>query len=362
LPARPHRSSDGLFPYWLLFTLCAAGAVQYRRLEHRSRQGGPLLIAVAIITLLMIGLRYEVGGDWVNYEYIFDFARYQDVQDVLGRSDPGYGLLNWAVKHAGLDIWVINLVCAVFFTWGLTKFIRTQPNPWLALLVAVPYLVIVVAMGYTRQAVAIGFILVGIARLQTRQSMLEFGFYILLAAAFHKTAIIVLPLVAFAATRNRYLMIGLAALTGAMLYYLFLNAAIDRLMENYVTQEYDSQGAAIRVAMNLPPAALFLLFQKRFGLSDFDRKLWRNFALAAFAALVLLMMLNSSTVVDRLALYLIPLQLVVFARLPTVFAHGGKESGPFTLLVIGYSALVQFVWLTSAANADYWLPYKVYPL
>ena len=66
--------------------------------------------------------------------------------------------------------------------------------------------------------------------------------------------------------------------------------------------------------------------------------------------------------VDRLALYLIPLQLIVFARLPMVFGTEGRRNGQLTLAIIAYSALVQFVWLTSADNADYWLPYKVYPL
>jgi hypothetical protein len=351
-----------LLPYWFLFTLCAAGAIQYRRLEHKARQGGPLLIAMAILAFLMIGLRYEVGGDWLNYLSILDVVRYSDFGEVVGMSDPGYALLNWLAQKAGVGIWLVNLICALFFMWGLARFAREQPNPWLAFVVAIPYLIIVVAMGYTRQAVAIGFILAGLTRLRHNQSMLVFSIYILFAAAFHKSAIIVLPLAAFASTRNRFVMIGLAILTGAMLYYLFLNTAIDRLMENYVTEEYDSQGAAVRVAMNIPPAALFLLFQRRFAEQEFDRKLWRNFALSAFGALALLVLLQSSTVVDRLALYLIPLQLFVFSRLPTAFPQNGKENGPLTLGVIAYSALVQFVWLTSADNASYWLPYQIYPL
>jgi hypothetical protein len=30
------------------------------------------------------------------------------------------------------------------------------------------------------------------------------------------------------------------------------------------------------------------------------------------------------------------------------------------LCVIGYYAAVQFVWLTSAAHAHYWVPYRAY--
>ena len=351
-----------MLPYWLLFTLCAAGAVQYRADRPHRLNGGPTLFAAALFMLLMIAFRYEVGGDWLNYIEIFDSIRYVYLKDLIGLGDPGYVLTNWIALRLGVDIWFVNLICAAFFMWGLTRFVSQQPNPWLALVIAVPYLVIVVAMGYTRQAVAIGFILMGLTDLRDRQSMIRFAFYILLAAAFHKSAIIILPLAAFAATRNKIVMLGLSIMTGALLYYLFLSASIDRLMENYVIQEYDSQGAAVRVAMNLPPAILFLAFQRRFGLDEFSRKLWRNFSVAALGAVVLLMLLQSSTVVDRLALYLIPLQLFVFSRLPSAFADRGRINGQLTFGLIVYSALVQFIWLTSAANANYWVPYRVYPI
>lgn len=349
-----------MFPYWIIFSLCAAGAVQYRGDARRPAQGGPVLVAVGLLILLMIGLRYEVGGDWANYLGIFDEYRYANLGEAIAMGDPGYSALNWLAMQLGAQMWFVNLVCAAIFTWGLVRFIRQQPNPWLALCVAVPYLVIVVAMGYTRQAVAIGFMLAGMSEFRKHPSMIRFGVYIIAGALFHKTAVIILPIVAFAATQNRWAMIGIGGALGLVLYYLLLNAGIDTLMTNYVEAEYDAQGAAIRVSMNVLPAILYLIFQKRFGMDEFDRKLWRNFALAALAALVLLMVMNSSVVVDRLALYLIPLQLVVFSRLPFAFRKGPDANGLLTLGVIAYSAAVQFVWLTAATHADYWLPYKIW--
>jgi hypothetical protein len=349
-----------LFPYWLLFTLCAAGAVQYRPDLRRPVQGGPVLILIGLMILAMIGFRYEVGGDWANYLGIFDEFRYANLREAVAMGDPGYSALNWLAMRLGFSIWFVNLVCAACFTWGLVRFTRQQPNPWLALCVAVPYLIIVVAMGYTRQAVAIGFMLAGMSEFRRHHSMVRFGVYIIAGALFHKTAVIILPLVAFAATQNRWVMIGIGGVLGLILYYLLLNAGIDTLMQNYVEAEYDAQGAAVRVSMNVLPAVIFLLFQKRFGFDEFDRKLWRNFSLAALVALVLLMVMQSSVVVDRLALYLIPLQLVVFSRLPFAFSRGGAPNGLLTIGVIAYSAAVQFVWLTAATHADYWIPYKIW--
>jgi hypothetical protein len=154
---------------------------------------------------------------------------------------------------------------------------------------------------------------------------------------------------------------GLLALLALMLYYFFIQSSFDRMVTNYVEAEYNSSGAAVRVAMNIPPALIYLAFWKRFNLSPQQHKLWRNFALAAIGALALLFYLESSTAVDRLALYIIPLQLVVWSRLPEVFGSPGRPNGQHTAFVIAYSAMIQFVWLTYAAHANDWLPFRFFP-
>ena len=68
-------------------------------------------------------------------------------------------------------------------------------------------------------------------------------------------------------------------------------------------------------------------------------------------------MLPSSTAVDRLALYVMPLQIAVLSRAPIVF---GARLG--TILVLSYSLAVQFVWLNFATHAKFWIPYQAYPL
>jgi hypothetical protein len=349
-----------LFPYWLLFGLCAAGAIQHQLVPGRQTQGGILLSAVVAAIVLMIGFRFEVGADWIAYAQMYSATRYWDFWTTLSSSDPGYMLLNWLVQRAGLGIWAVNLASGALFMWGLSRFSRRQPNPWLTMLVAVPYLIIVVAMGYTRQAVAIGILLAGIAHLYDRQSILRFAVYIIFAASFHKTAIIMLPLVALAVTRNRTVVVGSSITLGLLMFYLFLNPMLNILLETYVVNEYDSAGAAVRILMSVVPALIFLIFQRKFSGSEFERRLWRNLSYAALVAFLLLMIMESSTVVDRMALYVIPLQLLVFTRLPYVFSSEGKGKNPLFLLVIVYSAAVQFVWLNFADHSAEWVPYKLY--
>jgi len=154
--------------YWLLFAYFAIG-VFLTRADHRdarSEDSRParnefsiFLIAGAVAITLLVGLRFEIGGDWAAYEKLFSFARYADLDRMLRRGDPAYQLLNWAAERVGGDIRLVDLVCGAIFSWGLLRFARAQPDTWLAMLIAIPYLVVVVAMGYSRQAVAIGTVI-----------------------------------------------------------------------------------------------------------------------------------------------------------------------------------------------------------
>ncbi len=312
---------------------------------------GSLLIALAI------GFRYEVGADWETYGFLFSYARYADLARVLTIGDPGYQILNWAVQRIGGDIWVVNLVCGIAFSYGLFRFARAQPDPWLTIAVAVPYLVVVVAMGYSRQAVAIGILMAGLASLKRGASILRFAIYIAAAALFHKTVVVVLPLVIFASQRSRLLNVVTGIAGFILLYDIFLSSSVEGFVRNYIDTAYSSQGAAIRVVINLIPAIALLMFRARLQLEPVEMKIWTYFSIAALIMPLALVILPSTTVVDRLSLYLIPLQLAVLPRL--AYLLKSRNWGRF--LIICYSALVLFVWLNFAVHAEYWVPYQFYP-
>jgi len=344
--------------YWLLFALFATGAILSTSGDpFHAKKPSALILFAGLFIVALVGLRFRVGADWKSYEFMFSYAGYADWGRVLTLGDPGYQTLNWLVQNAGLDIWVVNLVCAIIFTWGLLRLARTQPLPWLAVVVAIPYLVIVVAMGYSRQAVAIGIIMAGLAALARGASLVRFAFYVAVAALFHKTAVVVLPLLVFSSERNRFVN-ALAAIAGFILLYdVFLADDVDKLVKNYVEAEYSSQGAAIRVAMSLVPAAVVLLRGRHLGLSSGEVRIWRAFAWTSIALVVLLILSPSSTAVDRIALYMLPLQLIVLPRAVTLF----KSPQVGRLMVIAYAAAIQFTWLNFATHAKYWVPYQVYP-
>jgi hypothetical protein len=314
-----------------------------------------------VLLVLVIGLRHEVGGDWYAYTQLLDSYVDGSTLDKYGiQQDPIVAIFNvWAVE-SGLGIYLVNLLCAVFFSWGLLVFCREQPRPWLALTVAVPYLITVVAMGYTRQAVAIGVAMLGMVTLG-RGNSLRFVFWIALAATFHKSAIILIPLAVLANTQRRFFTLVWIFASGCVLFVLLLQESLDSLVHGYIEAQYHSSGAAIRITMNALPGVLFLLYRKRFHLSPEQRSFWTWMALSSLLFLVLLKVSPSSTAVDRVALYWIPLQLFVLSRLPNALGRRDGRNVVWVYAVVAYSAAVLFVWLFYADTAFAWLPYRFYP-
>ena len=345
-----------MWPYWLMFLVPAWAVLMPGRLK--ASQSRVIWIVVGILFALMMGLRHEVGGDWQQYLPLFRNTASRTFLEVMGRGDPGYYGMNWLIAHAGGSIYHVNLVCAAILMWGTVVFCRDQPNPWLALLAAVPYMLVVVGMGYTRQSVALGFALLALAALGHGRTR-AFVIWIAIGATFHKSAVLLLPIAALAASHNRFLTAGLVGLTTLLLYYLLLADASEALWENYVEAKYQSQGGMIRVLMNVVPAVLLIMFRKRLAPALQERKLWLWIAL--FALLCLPLVGLASTAVDRVALYLIPIQLFVFSRVPRL-ASTVQVRTPLVVGVVGYYAAVLFVWLNFATHAFAWLPYQFMPL
>lgn len=310
--------------------------------------------AVGVLLVLFVGFRHEVGGDWGSYLRHFLFAEYFSFSETIIRSDPGYALLNWWAVEQGFSIYTVNFVCGAIFTTGLIAFARRQPYPWLALAVAFPYLVIVLGMGYTRQGVALGFIFLSLNALESHQFK-RYLTYIALATLFHKTALIMIPLGFFIWGKGWAFRAIAVVVAAYVLFDALVAESTEDLWRNYVDAQMLSQGAQIRVLMNLVPSLILLAYWKTWR--TVFPNYWFWFWIAAGSLLAVALVGVASTAVDRIALYFIPIQVVVFSRLPFLLR---KQVSPAIVtigIVLGY-ALVLFVWLNYATHARYWLPYQ----
>jgi len=344
-----------MLPYLLSWSIFA-----YAGLGSPRRIATTTVLALAIFLTLLIGLREEVGGDWFNYFPYLERSIGIPFAEVFQEDEPGYGLLNWIAANWGGSVYLVNTLCGLIFSIGLLQFCRAQPRPWLALTLAFPYLITVVAMGYSRQGVAIGLEMIALLALQ-RDRLLQYLGWIALAATFHRTVLVLLILPASTLSGNLRFsqLIRLLLLIGAAygLYTAVIAPDIDYYVQGYIEAQYQSQGALIRVVLCLLPALVFLSNRRRFRLLADTQRIWTLVSLLAVAAAIGLFTVASSTAVDRLALYLIPLQIFVGSRIPDTRIFGIAPAS-WNQLLIAFSFAVLIVWLLFAGHSEYWLPYR----
>ncbi|PUA16911.1 EpsG family protein [Glaciimonas sp. PCH181] len=312
-------------------------------------------IAVGCLFTVIIGFRHIVGCDWWAYLDHYDTISKLPFSQALTNTDPAYATINWICAQFGLGIYGVNTICGVLAMSGLIRFVRKQPLPWLALAVAVPYLIIVIVMGYSRQGVAIGLVLWGLAVLRPGH-IFEYIAAVILASLFHKTAIVMLPLALLHSSLSfRLRLLILVPLTGLAGYSLLSNS-YDDLVKNYVVSQMNSDGGFIRILMNAVPAILFFALRKRWRRRWDDNKTWICFSFVSLISVPLVVL--SSTATDRLALFLIPLQLVFYARLPLMF-HGTYVRKLVILFIVAVYAMVLYIWLSRSYHAQLcWEPYR----
>lgn len=358
-----------MWPYWLMFLIPAWAALQEAGPRHWQPSAGAAastrlpgswkLVLLALI--LLIGLRYKVGGDWGNYLNNFKSGIYNSQFSKWWYDDPGYRVLEFLSMRYDWGIYGVNLMASVIFSYGLLVFCRHLPRPWLALAVAVPYLVVMLGMGYSRQGVALGCVMVGLSSLGQGRA-LKFIVWTVLGATFHKTAVVMLPMAALAASHRRWVTALWVAVVAATAYGTLLEDSVQKLSNSYLVAQYQSEGTLIRLLMNSLPAALLLVKRDRFAMTLPQQRLWFWFAAAAMGLLGAYFFSPSSTAIDRIGLYLLPLQLMVFAYLPEVIGRSQGSRQTWVLAVLVYYAAVEFVWFNFATHSRYWLPYRWYPL
>lgn len=98
-----------MFPYFFVFLLTLIPSV----IETPKWYW----ILLFIIYIAFIGLRFEVGGDWLQYIDILEVSKHQPwvgFEALVG--DPAYYWINKIAGTLGQEIYFVNLCVAVIYT------------------------------------------------------------------------------------------------------------------------------------------------------------------------------------------------------------------------------------------------------
>lgn len=313
-----------------------------------------LWISIGIGLIVFIGLRHEVGMDWPAYLSQFNQQVDSDVGP-LWINEPLYVLMSWWLAQRGFGLHLVNTICAGVFVFGLLVFASRQPLRWLALAVAVPYLVIIVGLNNTRQSVALGLLFLGLLILE-KGRIKTFASLMILAAMFHASALACLLFAALKVPRGhgKHFLVMLAVALSLGVGYL--SQSYEAYARFYgVDTQLQSSGAGVRLAINILAFGVMLAlrrsWEKRFGWD----KLW--FWMGMFSLFLLPLLPITSTAVDRMALYLMPLQMYVWGRAPLLIATPLWRTVAILGVITLYAAVL-CVWLAYATNSMAWFPYQ----
>ncbi|MGZ8162345.1 MAG: EpsG family protein [Methylobacter sp.] len=334
--------------YWLLISL----PILLSLLELPKKDLDISLLVLGVIYILFIGLRYEVGADRWAYASMYNNIAELPFEEALNYTESGFAALNWVLGQMDAGVYWVNFIVAILFVSGLIRFAKTTPLPLIALVSVTPYLVIAIGMSAARQSAAIGLVFHLMA--SWRQGLVYKLSFSTLATSFHNSGIMSFIFVLQSIKMPAWQRIGLL-MVSAIAIYPILNTteAFGKYHKTYLEDNIVSSGALMHVLLNAIPATIYLVFWRewkaRFGENDLLPLLAVLSILSVFGVSV------SSTGVDRLALYLSPIQMIVYGSLPFLFGRQDKTMLSSAIIVL--HIVIMFWWLNYANTAHGFLPY-----
>jgi hypothetical protein len=321
-----------------------------------------LLAAFFVFMFLFIGYRFSVGMDWNNYVYKINNMRLHDFSIVFSYSEIASNAVIWLASRTALGIVTLNLVAGFIMCVGLLIFVRATENPWLTLVVTIPYYVIVV-MSASRQSMAI-FIIFALYALWNRVSLAAKVATIFVAALFHTSAfvcaIFLLPEMRKLSTLGRISFV--VAFSVAAFYFLFMRPANVEQFEYYnqVYIEYSdflkSPGALSHVMMIVIPSMVYVLFYRKWREAGAAHPLVLQNCLVSLA--VFPGVFIYPTAFDRLSLYFAAGALVAMSSMPRVMTRNMISRKLFEAGIVLLHVAILYIWLTYANSALAWVPYR----
>jgi len=347
-----------MIPYILVSMLPGFSSLGEASKYSKLRNVKPLFGLYFVLLVVFVGFRFNVGPDWYAYLKIYSVAQSESISKALIRSEPGYMLINIVSARLGGGIVLVNLICAGIASWAIYGYCKDQSRPWLAAFILVSFTLVTIIMGLNRQGVAVSLTFLAIRYLNHRKAF-RYVATIAFAASFHVSALILLPLV----TVNKSLgwivnVILLVSVIAAVGFYVYI-FEMANLQQTYIAKNLHSGGAYFRFVFHVLAALIFLAFWRRMRLNEVEIKIYRILSYAVVALVPALIFAPSTTAIDRLAFYLIPLQVVVFSNLPNILGRRNE----FLPLVLFFVLCLYFanliVWFFAGNNAEYFVPYSL---
>ena len=348
-------------PYFLIYLLSYFNIIQERLFTKKTSIFVSLTFFVVLI--LFAGTRNEVGGDWNNY-YNF-FMSFETKSFSILQVDFLFSFVNYVFYNLGLNVYVLNSFTALVSIILIVKYSQNFYNPKLAILISIPYIIIVVLMGYNRQGIALCILMFSINYFKEKK-YLQFILLVITASLFHYSSLFYLLFVLIFIKNKLKLLINFILFTFLIILTLFIfqyDYYLFRVFNFFNTKYYfyiadgnyfASTGIYYRLFINLIPSIILIIFYKKFDSNNNEKKLYLVFSLLTI--LVLHIASLGSTFVDRLFIFLYPLQLYVYSNYNYYISY--RSHNFFIFFIFIFYFIILYVYLVYGLYSSEWIPYK----
>lgn len=318
------------------------GKVKYKKIYY------VLYGMAALVLILVSGLRYYVGTDYISYINIFNEASMYSLDTMLStRIEVGYVILNKLLAmiftSPYVAIFVTSAIIVIFIFMGAHKLIKNKNN--------LPYSILIFMLtlypqsfNMVRQAMAIAICFYAYSFLFERKPI-KYILFILLATSFHSSAILCLPLYFLYSKksdkkklRNIVLIIFLIVILNFnIIIWLFNNVSIFSKYLAYLDVQIGSINIVNLITV-IPICLLLIIFYKALVAKDDRLGLLIYFI---FYATILSQFASYIMYFDRIALYFSVAAYIVYPSIIDISKN--KETKYVVKFVIIGFYLYEFI-------------------
>lgn len=304
--------------------------------KRTARLQWTFLLLAGGLFVLVATMRYGIGYDYFNYERLYEqlgpMTAAQLVQDPVGKQFIGYSLVTHLLYRAGLDyrslLLVINLLMTGVVLWFVKRY---SPLPWMSLFFYLTLQFFAHSMNLFRQSIAATICLLAYPFLK-RRKLLPFVLVVLLAAAFHTSALFFLPFYWILNWKCDGRLLGGLALA-AVPVYLFSNRAA-QLVTQYLFPNYAGYiGSRYWAGLGYRYAIFPILYfaaawlTRRWLLAE--RQENRILINSSFYVMLLYVFSIHHMILERFSIYLFPYAMLLLPKMvvsvPAVQGEGRKK-------------------------------------
>ena len=332
-----------MLPYYILTGASLTGGILPL---HRPRYRWGYLLIMGLACWLLASLRYVTGFDYRFYESAFQTVAATGLAGASW-SEPGYLLLNWVVSQLGGDYRIFLFVFHFLLTVLVFVWIgRYSASPWLSVFLFLTLQYFALSMNFLRQALAAAIAIWAYPFLKKRRFLPACGL-VLLAACFHRTALVMLPLCFLLALPPSRLHYGLASFTAGAAYFLMdplINIAISIVpkYQHYLTEKYWQGNSFLYVLMPLG-CFLFAIPLLRQATEEPDES--PVLVNSVFYALLIQLFITRHFILERLSIYAAMFSLLALPA--AVFAPCKRISQKARIGILILGALAYFLFAVS---------------